>query len=223
MGDCGGKICAFIGGGTIGVLVSWVVNCTLAEISLNSFFSLYFGILFAGIGMLILVRVCNSKTTERRMQPILVTFALLVITSGILCTALDQQWFHFSATVKVPLYAIVGMSVCFAFTFSFLDMINLMIGMCNNEEVKALVESRQQVNLILGSSMAMGAAFGLIFGLMDVEDKRGLALRDSLIQEERYCIPVGVVLGGLTGLGNHIMRHQAPRVAFYHHNDNDDI
>jgi hypothetical protein len=36
--------------GTIGALISFVTNCTLAEISTNAFFSLYFGLFFIFIG-----------------------------------------------------------------------------------------------------------------------------------------------------------------------------
>ena len=38
--------CACIGGALLGAALSFVVNCTLVEISLNPFFSFYFGLLF---------------------------------------------------------------------------------------------------------------------------------------------------------------------------------
>ena len=43
-------VSSVFGGIVLGIVVSWVVNCTLAEISFNTFFSVYFGILFTAIG-----------------------------------------------------------------------------------------------------------------------------------------------------------------------------
>ena len=40
----------------IGALISFVVNCTLIEISLSPFFSFYFGLLFMAVGFLIFFR-----------------------------------------------------------------------------------------------------------------------------------------------------------------------
>ena len=51
----------------------------------------------------------------------------------------------------------------------------------------------------------MGACFGLIFGMLDVEDFVGLELRDALVKEERKCIPVGIVLGAAAALFNEQM------------------
>ena len=45
----------------IGVVVSLVVNCTLVEISLSAFFSLYFGILsVAGVAAIAIVALCEA-------------------------------------------------------------------------------------------------------------------------------------------------------------------
>jgi hypothetical protein len=50
-----------------------------------------------------------------------------------------------------------------------------------------------------------GASFGLIFGMLDVEDFVGVNLRDALVSEERKCIPVGIALGAAAALLNEYM------------------
>ena len=73
-----------------GVVVSLVVNCTLVEISLSAFFSLYFGILFIVVGTLILWRVggfdanpFEAVKAGKTRQNQLTLFACLIIFSGL--------------------------------------------------------------------------------------------------------------------------------------------
>ena len=46
----------------------------------------------------------------------------------------------------------------------------------------------------------MGLSFGGIFGIMDMEDIKLEFLKKMLLKEENYCIPIGIVCGGLAGL-----------------------
>jgi hypothetical protein len=46
----------------------------------------------------------------------------------------------------------------------------------------------------------MGLLFGTIFGIMDMEEVTFKYLRDMLLKEENYCIPIGVICGGMMGL-----------------------
>ena len=98
------------------------------------------------------------------------------------------------------------MAVCFALVFSSLDLLNWCLGACcNTASGGGLVENGKQVVLVLSMSTLMGACFGLIFGMLDVEDFVGLELRDALVKEERKCIPVGIVLGAAAALFNEQM------------------
>jgi hypothetical protein len=205
-------VLSIAGGVLLGIIVSWVVNCTLAEISFNTFFSVYFGILFTAIGGVIIWRIrSKAHPIATVMRRVLIGFAILVIISGSLCIFLDTHWFHFRPAFKVPLYSLLGMSVCFAFTFSFMDLLNWLVGACQNSDSVALVESKEQVHLVLGTSIVMGFIFGLIFGIMDVEDKHGWALRNALITEEHYCLPVGLIIGGIAGYFNSVLRGSGQR------------
>jgi hypothetical protein len=133
-------------------------------------------------------------------------FAGFVLVSGLLCFILDTRLFKWSAAIKVPLYAVLGMAVCFALVFSSIDLLNWCLGACCNAgSGGGLVENGRQVLLVLSMSTLMGASFGLIFGMLDVEDFNGLDLRDALLKEEQKCIPVGVVLGAVAALLNEKM------------------
>lgn len=46
----------------------------------------------------------------------------------------------------------------------------------------------------------MGMIFGMIFGIMDMEDISMKYIRDYLMKEENYCIPIGIIFGAIGGL-----------------------
>ena len=52
----------------------------------------------------------------------------------------------------------------------------------------------------------METTFGLIFGLMDVEDEHFYHLRLALMKEEHYCYPIGLIFGAVAGWANEKMR-----------------
>lgn len=198
-------------GGTVGAMISVVVNMALVEISISPFFSMYFGVLFILVGCLILWRVLSQDTSDpfqvKRLQ--LSVFAGTIIFSGALCFLLDRHVFvGLSPAVKVPLYMVLGLAVAFALTFSIVDVLNYVLGFCQNSVSKPMVESPQQVYLVLVVSVIMGVAFGFTFGLLDVEDEQVYHIRVALMREEHFCYPLGVVLGALSGVGNEYYRQQ---------------
>ncbi len=46
----------------------------------------------------------------------------------------------------------------------------------------------------------MGLMFGTIFGIMDMEEISLRYIKEMLVKEENYCIPIGVVCGAMMGL-----------------------
>mmetsp|Transcript_48352 Transcript_48352/g.144375 ORF Transcript_48352/g.144375 Transcript_48352/m.144375 type:complete len:233 (-) Transcript_48352:37-735(-) len=207
-----GSISGFVGV-LLGIIISLIVNCTLVEISISSFFSLYFGILFVVVGGIILWRIFSQEAEDgmgstAKRKP-LAAFALLIILSGLICFTLEQQWYHgMSPLMKVPLYVILGTSVAFALTFSVVDLVNYILGFLQVSIAKPFVESASQVYMVLTTALVMGGLFGLIFGIMDVEDEVSYKIRLALLREERYCYPVGAILGGLVGFGNEYIREE---------------
>mmetsp|Transcript_26303 Transcript_26303/g.46580 ORF Transcript_26303/g.46580 Transcript_26303/m.46580 type:complete len:233 (-) Transcript_26303:50-748(-) len=207
-----GSISGFVGV-LLGIIISLIVNCTLVEISISSFFSLYFGFLFVVVGGIILWRIfsqdsADSKESQAKRRP-LAAFALIIILSGLICFTLEQHWYRSrSPLMKVPLYTILGTAVAFALTFSVVDLVNYVLGFLQVSVAKPFVESAAQVYMVLACSLVMGGLFGLIFGVMDVEDEVSYQIRLALLREERYCYPVGAILGGLVGFCNEYIRDQ---------------
>jgi hypothetical protein len=199
----------------LGIIISLIVNCTLVEISISSFFSLYFGILFIVVGGIIIWRIFSQDEdnagSQSKRKP-LFAFAMLIILSGLICFTLEQKWYQgLSAIMKVPLYVVLGTSVAFALTFSVVDLVNYVLGFLQVSVAKPFVESPSQVYMVLTTSLVMGGIFGLIFGIMDVEDEVSYQIRLALLREERYCYPVGAILGGAVGFTNEYIREEEER------------
>eukprot|EP00457_Paulinella_chromatophora_P013847 gb/GEZN01014199.1/.p1 GENE.gb/GEZN01014199.1/~~gb/GEZN01014199.1/.p1 ORF type:complete len:233 (+),score=40.78 gb/GEZN01014199.1/:25-723(+) len=198
---------AAVVGAILGIGASFTVNATLVEISINDFFAVYFGLLFVLIAGILLWRVRSGD----HPRPVLLTiFSLMVGFSGVLCFFLEKLWFiNMSAWVKIPLYSLLGVSVCFALLFSVIDLINYCTGLfCQSPNAKALVETEKQVYLVVASAVVMGFLFGLLFGLMDVEDQDYEHLRSALMVEERLCYPIGALVGGTASAYNQKLREE---------------
>lgn len=213
-------------GGLLGMAISLIVNSTLVEISVSPFFALYFGILFMSVGGIIIYRLNGAALfnaadvtndadqalllapeDERKRKKQLTFFACLILVSGFLCFILEKNWFiGLSWTTKVPLYTILGVSVAFALVFSVVDLVNYMMGFLRASVARPVVESSHQVYLIMTIALIMGATFGFIFGIMDIEDEIQYQVRLALLKEERTCLPIGAVLGAIAGFGNEYLR-----------------
>lgn len=185
------------------VLIRWKTAQTGAD----------FGLLFLFIGFGVLWRVRSIlRATASQSSSYAYVFGGLVIASGLACFILDENIFRLSPVLKVPLYVMLGTSVTFAFAFCIVDLMNVMGANCPNTFSSSagrgqsgsaqvgLLETAGQINLLLFVSAFLGCLFGLVFGLLDIEDKRGAELRHVLLADELYfCYPVGVLAGGLTG------------------------
>lgn len=196
-------------GGGLGIIISMVVNMALIEITISPFFSTYFGVLFVLVGLLILWRVnSHDSGMHAQMKKLhLSLFAGTILLSGVLCFLVDRKQFRgLVPWMKVPFYTILGLAVAFALTFSIVDVLNYVLGFCRNTVAKPIVESSQQVYLVLMVSLAMGVAFGFTFGFMDVEDETGWYIRVALMKEEHKCFPIGIALGTIAGFGNEYFR-----------------
>lgn len=207
-------------GGGLGVVTATMVNLALIEITVSPFFSMYFGGVFTLVGCIILWRVQShdaaDSTQAKKMH--LSAFAFLIISSGLTCFLLDRGVFHgMRPWTKVPLYMLLGLSVSFALTFSIVDMLNYALGFCRSGPSRPIVESGQQVYLVLAVSLTMGVAFGLTFGLLDVEDEQLYHIRVALMREEHYCYPMGVALGAFAGVGSEHLRQKDDYASFQHY------
>lgn len=69
--------------------------------------------------------------------------------SGVICFMLEETWFvRLDYRMKIPVYALLGVSVCFALLFSLIDLINYCTTLCcQGEQSKPLVNTDQQVTI----------------------------------------------------------------------------
>ena len=72
---------AVLVGAALGTVLSFLVNSALVEISLNPFFSFYFGLLFGFVGTLIIYRVKSQEKFQKGVG--LLVFGCLVLLSGL--------------------------------------------------------------------------------------------------------------------------------------------
>merc|ERR1719188_757874 len=191
-------------GAVLGAFVSMITSFALVEISISPMFSVYFGGLFILVGCLILWRVMSHESSQELPMSTrhLALFAGMIIVSGFLCFVLDKRFFMgLKLWMKVPLYTVLGSSVCFAMTFAIVDVLNYAIGFFQTAVAKPIVESVHQVGLVLVVSVMMGFVFGFTFGVLDVADEEVYHLRVALLRDEKITQPVGIALGAFAGAG----------------------
>jgi hypothetical protein len=111
----------------LGMLVCFVVTASLLEIAINRFFAIYFGLLFAVVGLVIMVRVW-AGTFSTPLRASLTCLAVIVLLAGISCAIVDHNSLGLSSGARVPLFSILGMAVSFAVTFALVDVVNAMAG-----------------------------------------------------------------------------------------------
>ena len=67
--------------------------------------------------------------------------------SGLLSIILDKGWFTMiGPSVKIPMYIILGSSVCFALIFTSIDIINYVGGHIKRTSSKSLIDMPSQVD-----------------------------------------------------------------------------
>ena len=52
----------------------------------------------------------------------------------------------------------------------------------------------------------MGLFYGFIFGALKIENQSGKGFDELFLKEEYLCIPIGVIIGGITGALNEYFR-----------------
>merc|ERR1712195_369677 len=176
-------------GAAIGMIISFLVICTLVEISLSYFEAVLFGFILVLLGGFILG-----------------SFAVLVILSGLFCFALQEDW-HKKMTIhqKVPIYFLLGTTFSFSIIFGMGDIVNICGTRCVGEDEVPVFHTNAQIYLVVIAAVVMGAAEGLIFGLLDAEDD--VYLHDQFEKTRHLCIPLGGITGCIVGVLNQMFRH----------------
>mmetsp|Transcript_48674 Transcript_48674/g.127195 ORF Transcript_48674/g.127195 Transcript_48674/m.127195 type:complete len:232 (+) Transcript_48674:50-745(+) len=193
-------------GGVIGGSISVIVNNALIEISLTPFFAGIFGIVLVMLGGLMVWRKLWEAHEAPCMRMLVLSFSSLVLLSGFSCFLLEKDWFKtIPPNAKIPMYMSLGISLCFSVSFTAVDLLNAYHDRHSYDmRRRSLVSTPQQVGVVLAGAVAQGAAFGLMFGAMDVEDAP-----QKLRTEERASLPIGILLGGIVGGVNAVLSYKA--------------
>lgn len=197
---------AAIIGAILGMLIGWCTNAAMVEISINAIFALYFGFFFLFLAGVITWRVVNFSQAANR-HALLVLSGLMGL-AGLICVFYQRHWFFsLSAAFRVPIYAILGVSLSFALSFAIAELLNYASTHTNfggpiaPRAQSALVQSPQQIFLLAVSSVALGFVYGIIFGFAEIG--KGVftlhTLRTQFLHEERICLPIGALVGAATG------------------------
>ena len=134
--------------------------------------------------------------------------SLIVIAAGVLSFVIEKEWCrNYNFLLKVPIYSIISMSLTFLLTFGIIDMINFLISNFQSENSLNVVETQDQIITILSLCYLGGLFYGLVFGLMDIEDDRWWSIQKDFFYEEWICIPIGGALGIIGGIANEVLRN----------------
>ncbi|CDW78385.1 UNKNOWN [Stylonychia lemnae] len=171
-----------------------------------------------------------SSESNRRMVKlnsiIQVLFSIFLFCSSLLCFTLEKDWFkNIPAKSKIPSYALFGVSLAFTFIYAIVDFIQFIkdyftqtyytyyTPLSKSKEPlqnQQIIVSNLQIYLLLSMSFIIGALFGAIFGIVDVEDyyKNKFVLYTVLQTEISLCEPIGILLGAFTGFMLEFLRQQ---------------
>jgi len=67
---------------------------------------------------------------------------------------------------------------------------------------------------VVAAAVIMGFIFGLVFGLLDVEDADVAHLKVALLRDESICYPIGGILGGIASAINQYLREENEEYTF---------
>lgn len=206
-------------GGVLGMVLSVAVNSVLFEISASRLFAFYFGLIFSLIGSIILVRAWTQPTKLKRYG--VMFFSIIVFAGGLCSLCFRSDWLWMKSPGKVFVYTILGVSTSFTVTFSWVDVVSFVHDFNSLPSTPTapifrvgLIESTEQVWMILALSVITGVTYGLIFGLVQLgEMSTAYHSREELLKSlslsELFCLPFGFVLGMVFAAINEWLRYRA--------------
>ncbi len=146
-------------------------------------------------------------------------FSAFVIVSGLLCFMLEKDFSRtFSHRTKIPIYSILGVSITFLFTYallevlqSIIDFIYTQLARCFETPGKAdrtLIITNLQIYMLLMLCFCVGALFGVVFGVADVERYAANKMLMVILlgAEITICLPIGLFFGLVGGFLTELLR-----------------
>lgn len=158
-------------------------------------------------------RINRPSDNLFRQPKVLYLFGVLAIVSGFLCVYLEKDLFSGLGYVwKIPLYALLGVSFIFVFIFIISDCINYCSLICYDDTATPIISSNQQIYLLTFGSILMGFLYGIIFGILDVQDVDIFRMKIVAMKDQAYCYPIGIALGFTIGFLNQYMRENGGKL-----------
>ena len=68
----------------------------------------------------------------------------------------------------------------------------------------------------------MGFLYGILFGIMDVEDASIFKMKVVAMKDQKYCYPIGIILGFIGGFLNQYMRENGGKLFYGDQNQFED-
>lgn len=210
-------------GALLGMLLSYVIAAALVEISTTPVFSLAFGLFFFYLGTIVALETSKMRAEAQslRWEHIASMVAVVwIVIAGVLCFILDKKIVMWMPEgLKVVFYMILSAALNFCVVFSAVDLGNEVYerytrkssntpGLSEMMEGRAIgdvrffkvARSRARYGLLIMASLLSGLYFGLVFGLMRIEEEKVYRAALMLRQESLLTFPAGALIGGLSGL-----------------------
>lgn len=190
-------------GGVLGATVSLTVNNALFEISVVPYFAIVIGLVLMMLGGTMAQRAMEEAHEALQTRMVKAGWAAVVLLAGASCFLLERHWNAATSPMfKTPIYMILGAALSFTVSISLVDLIHMGATCCVRVTPNCAppqMDSPAQMVAGFAGAVAMGAMFGVIFGLMNVmQDAPGQMER--LRAEQRASLPVGVGMGAALGV-----------------------
>jgi hypothetical protein len=144
--------------------------------------------------------------------------AIVIISAGGCSFLFRNEWLWWGSLSKVLIYTLLSVATSFTVTFSWVDIITFFHDLAKRREYGTshkwgLVESPIQVWLVVTLSIITGLTYGLIFGLVQLDEltekhHSRQRLYHSLGRTELFSLPFGAVLGGMGAVLNEWLRYR---------------
>jgi hypothetical protein len=173
----------------------------LIEITMNHWTAWFFGILFIVIGILVGWSYFALQIYDKSIGKLFC--AALIAASGVACFLVDSSWFHTASYYhKLCMYAVLGMALSFACTFTIMDTGAYLRSFVQSSYRYEQIRETKEVTFVIFMAIMMGCCFGWVFANIPSDPSKP---RMALLREEEHCYPIGVFLGGATGVGYSIL------------------
>jgi hypothetical protein len=213
-------------GALLGMVLSYVIAACLVEISTSPFFSICFGLFFFYLAGLIAAETIFKKGNEHSPTATWERVAHFIAMgwiaiSGVLCFILDKKLVMFMPEgLKVVLFGFLAAALNFCVVFSVVDLSNELYERLTRKKTSTMglsemlegssgqssrgyfkiARNKARFGLLILASLLSGLYFGLVFGLMRIEEEDIYRASLMLRQESVYTFPAGATVGGICGL-----------------------